>query len=204
MSMCRVLSCVVGRGCLLWPVCSPAKLYSPLPCFILYSKAKFACYSRCFLTSYFCIPVPYNENDIGPCFHHQSHPQLGHVFALSPSVHSFWSYFSSSILGIYWPGEFIFQSPIFLPFHIIHGVLKAKILKWFAIPFSVDLILSELSTMTHLSWLALHSMAHRFTELDKAVVHVIRLVSFLWLWFQFVCPLIPSPSTYHLTGFLWP
>ena len=27
----------------------------PLPCFILYSKAKFACYSRCFLTSYFCI-----------------------------------------------------------------------------------------------------------------------------------------------------
>ena len=28
------------------------------------SKAKFACYSRCFLTSYFCIPVPYNEKDI--------------------------------------------------------------------------------------------------------------------------------------------
>ena len=35
-----------------------------LPCFILYSKAKFACYSRCFLTSYFCIPVPCNEKDI--------------------------------------------------------------------------------------------------------------------------------------------
>ena len=28
---------------------------------IPYSKAKFACYSRCFLTSYFCIPVPYNK-----------------------------------------------------------------------------------------------------------------------------------------------
>ena len=41
-----------------------AKLYQPLPCFILYSKVKFACYSRCFLTSYFCIPVPYNEKDI--------------------------------------------------------------------------------------------------------------------------------------------
>ena len=27
-------------------------------------QAKFACYSRCFLTSYFCIPVPYNEKDI--------------------------------------------------------------------------------------------------------------------------------------------
>ena len=31
---------------------------------IPYSKAKFACYSKCFLTSYFCIPVPYNEKDI--------------------------------------------------------------------------------------------------------------------------------------------
>ena len=29
-----------------------------------------------------------------------------------------------------------------------------------------------------------------FIELDKAVVHVNRLVSFLWLWFQSVCPLV--------------
>ena len=28
-------------------------------------------------------------------FDHQSHPQLGIVFALAPSLHSFWSYFSS-------------------------------------------------------------------------------------------------------------
>ena len=40
--------------------------------------------------------------------------------------------------------------------------------------------MSELSTMTHLSWVALHSMAHSFIELDKAVVHVISLV---WLVF---------------------
>ena len=43
---------------------------------------------------------------------------------------------SSSILGTYRPGEFLFQFPIFLPFHAVHGVLKARILKWFAIPFS--------------------------------------------------------------------
>ena len=43
---------------------------------------------------------------------------------------------SSSILGNYQPGEFIFQCPILLPFHTVHGVLKARILKWFAIPFS--------------------------------------------------------------------
>ena len=41
-----------------------AKLYYPLPCFIPYSKAKFAFYSRCFLTSYFYIQVSYNEKDI--------------------------------------------------------------------------------------------------------------------------------------------
>ena len=43
---------------------------------------------------------------------------------------------SGSMLGTYQPGEFIFQCPIFLPFHTVHGVLKARILKWFAIPFS--------------------------------------------------------------------
>ena len=36
----------------------------PCPCFILYSKAEFACYSRYLLTSYFRILVPYNEKDI--------------------------------------------------------------------------------------------------------------------------------------------
>ena len=37
----------------------------------------------------------------------------------------------------YWaPGEFIFQCPIFLPFQTVHGIRKAKILKWFAIPLS--------------------------------------------------------------------
>ena len=35
------------------------------------------------------------------------------------------------------------------------------------------------STIISLSWVALHKMAHSFIELDKAVVHVIRLVSFL-------------------------
>ena len=50
-------------------------------------------------------------------------------------------------------------------------------------------ILSELSTMTSPSWVALHGMAHSFIELDKAVVHVIRLV-FCDCHFQSVCPLM--------------
>ena len=58
---------------------------------------------------------------------------------------------------------------------------------WNGLPFSspMDHILSELFTMTHLSLLALLSMAHSFIELDKVVVHVIRLVSFLCaLWWR--------------------
>ena len=79
---------------------------------------------------------------------------------------------SSSILDTHQPEEFIFQCPIFLPFQAVNCVLKARNLMWFAIPFPVDHILSELSTMTHPSWVALHGMAHSFIELDQAVGHV--------------------------------
>ena len=61
---------------------------------------------------------------------------------------------------------------------------------WSGLPFPspVDHVLSELSAMTCLSWVALYSMAHSFFELDKAVVPVIRLGSFLWLWFSLCLP----------------
>ena len=60
---------------------------------------------------------------------------------------------------------------------------------WSGLPFPspVDHILSELSTMSRPSLVTPHGI-----ELDTAVVHVMRLVSFLWLWFQSVCPLMPS------------
>ena len=61
---------------------------------------------------------------------------------------------------------------------------------WGDLPFPspVSHVLSDLSTMTCLSWVALLVMAYSFIELDKAVVHAIRLVSFLWLWFSFCVP----------------
>ena len=68
---------------------------------------------------------------------------------------------------------------IFLPFYTVHGVLMASMLEWFAIPFSSGSHFVRTFTMTDPSWVALHDMADSFTELDKAVVHVIRLVSFL-------------------------
>ena len=52
----------------------------------------------------------------------------------------------------------------------------------------MDHILSYLSTTTHPSWVALHNLAHSFTELAKAVVHLTSLISFLWLWFSFCLP----------------
>ena len=61
------------------------------------------------------------------------------------------------------------QGHTFLPFHTVRCL---------PFPSPVDQILSDLSTTTRLSWVALHGMAHGFIESDKAVVHVIRLVSF--------------------------
>ena len=58
-------------------------------------------------------------------------------------------------------------------------VLKAGMLKWLSIPFSSGPCLSELPTVTRPSRVAPHSTAHSVTELDKAVVHVVSLVSFL-------------------------
>ena len=74
---------------------------------------------------------------------------------------------------------------------------------WSGLPFPspVDHVLSELCTMTGLSWVALHDMAHSFIELDKVVVHVIRLVSFLWLWFS-VCPLMEKHKRF-MEAFWW-
>ena len=59
MSMCRVISCVLEEG-----ICYDQCVCQLLPCFILYSKAKLACYSPHMVTSYFCIPITYDENDI--------------------------------------------------------------------------------------------------------------------------------------------
>ena len=56
-----------------------------------------------------------------------------HFFILSGVISPL---ISSNILGTYQPGELPFQYPIILPFHTVHGVLKARILKQFAIPFS--------------------------------------------------------------------
>ena len=105
----------------------------------------------------------------------------GHCFHFGSASSFFLKLFLHSFPVAYWIptnlGEFIFQCRIFLPSQI-------------GLPFPSpgDHILSELSTMTCLSWLAQHGMAHSFIELYKAVIHVISVVSFLLLWSSFSLP----------------
>ena len=107
----------------------------------------------------------------GYCFYFGFHP-----FILSGVISPL---ISSSILGTCQPGEIIFQCPIFLPFHTVHGVLQARILKRFAIPFSsgpyfVRPLHHDLSVLG-----GPYMASLSFIELDKAVIRVIRLISFL-------------------------
>ena len=85
-------------------------------------------------------------------------------------------------------GSSSFSVISFCLFTLFMGFSRQEYWSGLPLPSPVNHILSELSTMTCLSWMALHGMAHSFTELVKAVVHVIRLVSFLWLWFSVCLP----------------
>ena len=64
MSMCRVFSCVVGRGYLLWPVHSLSKTLLAFALLHSVLQGQICMLLLIFLDSYFFIPVPYNEEDI--------------------------------------------------------------------------------------------------------------------------------------------
>ena len=75
--------------------------------------------------------------------------------------------------------------------HTIHRVLKARMRKWFVIPFSSGPHFVRTLHQDPLpSWVGLHGLAHIFIDLDKAVIHVISLVSFRDCGFHSVCPLM--------------
>ena len=129
----------------------------------------------------FQVPKQYCSLQHQTLFHHQSHPQLS-IFTLTLSLHSFWSYFSTLLqhhighlptYGIYLSVSYLFA------FSYCHGVFKARILKWFAISFSSGPRFVRTLCLTRPPWVALRSMAYSFIELDKAVVCVISLMSFL-------------------------
>ena len=80
----------------------------------------------------------------------------------------------------------------FCLFILFMGFSRQEYWSGLPFPFPVDHILSELSTMTHLSWVAPRAWLS-FIALDKAVVHVLRLVVFCDCGFSLSslwCPLL--------------
>ena len=64
MSLCRAISCVVERRCSLWPACSLDKTLLAFALLHFIFQGQTCLVSEYLLTSCFCIPVPYDENDI--------------------------------------------------------------------------------------------------------------------------------------------
>ena len=84
------------------------KVCYPLPCFILYSKAKFACHSRqiwYLLASYFCFPVPCNEKNIIFGVHRCSNKAFEdtHFFYLLVPWWVHWVEATYKLLGLIFP-----------------------------------------------------------------------------------------------------
>ena len=124
--------------------------------------------------------------------------------SITSCIHS-WALFCFDSVSSLFLEQFLYSSPVvhwaptdlrsssfsvvsFLPFHTVHGVLKARILKWFAILFStgpcfVRTLHHDPSILGGPTW-----QACSFIELDKAVIQVISLVSLLQLWILFCLP----------------
>ena len=154
-----------------------------------------SCLTTCnlpwFIDLTFQVPRQYCSLQHWTYFHHQSHPQLGIIFALALSSFFLELFLHWSPVAYSAPtnlGSSSFSVLSFCLFILCMGFLRQEY--WSGLPFPSpgDHVLSELSTMTRPSWLALQSMAHSFIEVDKAVIHVISSVRFLWLWFSFCLP----------------
>ena len=145
---------------------------------------------------------PYTLN--GQLLCAQSHPTLCDLLECSPPGSSVHGIFQARILvwgaisyfrGSSRPGDrtrvWIGRQVLYHRCHLfilLLGLSRQEHWRGLPFPSPVDHVLSELSTVTRPSWVALHGMAHSFIELDKAVVHVISLISFLWWWFSFCLP----------------
>ena len=144
-----------------------------------------------FMSVIFQVPMQFVLFSIGLYFH-LSHIHSWVLFSLWLCLFILSGFISPLLSVAYWAatdlGSSSFSVISFCLFMLFMGFSSEEY--WSGLPFlsPVDHFLSELSTMTHPSWVALHGMAHSFIEIDKAVVHVIRLVSFLWLGFSFCLP----------------
>ena len=136
-----------------------------------------------FMDLTFQVPVQYCSLEHLPLLPSPVTSTTGHYFHFGSTVSFFLELFLYWSPVAYWaptrPGEFIFQCSLFLPFHTAHGVPKARILRWFAIPFSSGPCFVRTLHHDHPSWVAVHHgwpytawLIDSLSELDKSVVHV--------------------------------
>ena len=120
----------------------------------------------------------------------QAHPQVGRCFHFGSASSFLLELFLHCSPVVYWAptnlGSSSFSVISFCLFILFVEFSRQDAEEPFPSP--VDHILSELSTVSCPSWVALHGTAHSFIELGKAVMHVISLISFL-CGFHSVCPL---------------
>ena len=123
------------------------------------------------------------------CLHHQTllpspvTSTTGHCFSFGSISSFFLELFLHSSPVAYWApadlGSSSFSILSFCLCILFMGFSRQEYWSGLPFPSPVDIILSELSAMTRPSWVALHGMVPSFIVLDKGVVHVVSLVSFL-------------------------
>ena len=124
--------------------------------------------------------------------HQTLHPSpitstTGRCFHFGSASSFFLELFLQSSPGAYWAPTDLGSSSFSVIFAFLPLMGFSRQEYWSDLPFPspVDHILSELSTMSCPSWVALHDMAYSLIDLDKAVNLMIILVSLLWFWFSF-------------------
>ena len=124
----------------------------------------------CSLQHRILLPTPVTSTT-GHCFH------FGSIYSF------FLELFLHSSPVAYWAptslGSSSFSVLSFCLFILFMGFSRKEYCSGLPFPSPVDHVLSELSITTHPSWVALHSMAHSFIELDNSMIHVTSLASFL-------------------------
>ena len=97
----------------------------------------------------------------------------GHCFCFGSISPFFLELFLYCTPIAYWAstdlGSSSFSVIFFCLFILIMGFSRQEFWSGLPFPSSADHVLSELSTMTCPSWVALHSMAHSFIELEKTI-----------------------------------
>ena len=112
------------------------------------------------------------------------HIQTVHCFHFGSASSFLLELFLHSSPVAYWPptdlGSSSFSVISLCLFILFIGFSRQECWSGLRFPSPLDHILSELFTMTCPTWVAQHCMAHSFNQLDKAVIHVISLVSLLY------------------------